>query len=86
MDINNLKESQPIEFKSSFDKETIITLAAFANSEGGKLIIGMDDKGRIKGAEINPETEQRYLKKSKIPPIHKSCPASTARKLKEKPF
>jgi len=65
MDLKNLKESQNIEFKSSFDKETIMTLTAFANSEGGKVIIGMNDNGQVRGTEVNPETEQRYLNEIK---------------------
>jgi ATP-dependent DNA helicase RecG len=60
-DITKLKESQKVEFKSSFDKETIISLAAFANTNGGKVIVGMNDKGKVSGTDILPETEQRYL-------------------------
>jgi len=54
-------ESETLEFKSAFGKEVIITLAAFANTKGGKVIMGIDDAGRPTGIDIGPETEQRYL-------------------------
>ena len=42
-------ENQKQEFKSSFSKETIETLTAFANSTGGSVYIGIDDRGNISG-------------------------------------
>ena len=38
-------ESESIEFKTSFDKEAIETLSAFANSKGGSVIVGVTDHG-----------------------------------------
>ncbi len=35
MDFKNLKESGRVEFKTSFGKEVIMSLAAFANTKGG---------------------------------------------------
>ncbi|WP_299976278.1 RNA-binding domain-containing protein [Desulfobacula sp.] len=61
MDFKNLKESRKVEFKSTFGKEVIITLVAFANTRGGKVILGLDDKGKVKGIELGAETEQKYL-------------------------
>ncbi|TYB90007.1 MAG: transcriptional regulator [Kosmotoga sp.] len=40
-----MKEKQNIEFKKSWRKEYLKTIAAFANTEGGSLYIGIDDKG-----------------------------------------
>ncbi len=57
MDIKKLKESRNVEFKSSFGKEVIISLVAFANTRGGKVILGVDDKGTAKGIELGSETE-----------------------------
>ncbi|RTY86035.1 ATP-binding protein [Flavobacterium sp. RSP15] len=43
---NKLKtENQHTEFKSSFNETTIETLCAFVNTKGGKVHIGLDDKG-----------------------------------------
>ncbi len=65
MDFKKLKESQHVECKSSFTKEVIISLVAFANTKGGKVVIGVNDKGKISGIEIGTETEQRYLNEIK---------------------
>lgn len=46
-DLKALKESQHVEFKKSFNKEAVISLSAFANTEGGKVVIGVDDKGIV---------------------------------------
>lgn len=37
-------ESLTVEFKSSFNIEVIETLVAFANSKGGSVYIGINDK------------------------------------------
>ncbi len=47
-------ENQVIEYKSSWRDEYLKIISAFANTEGGKLIIGVDDAGKIKGVE-NPK-------------------------------
>lgn len=59
-------ESQQVEHKKSFGKEVIISLVAFANTEGGKVIVGIDDKGIACGVEVGPETLQRYLNEIKV--------------------
>ena len=43
------KESQNIEWKESWDDKYYKWMCAFANSQGGKLYIGIDDKGVVKG-------------------------------------
>lgn len=50
-------ESQTLDFKFRIDDQRKIarTLAAFANSEGGSLLIGVKDNGKIVGT--NPEEE-----------------------------
>lgn len=42
-------ESGSVEFKESFGKEAIETIAAFANGNGGVLCVGVSDNGAIKG-------------------------------------
>lgn len=39
------KESQNIEFKQSWRQDCLKVITAFANSNGGMLIIGLDDNG-----------------------------------------
>lgn len=59
-------ETQQIEHKKSFGKEVIISLVAFANTDGGKVIVGVDDKGNVHGVDVGPETLQRYLNEIKV--------------------
>lgn len=57
----NMLESLHVEYKKTFGKEVVISLVAFANAEGGKVYLGIDDNGEVTGAEVGPETIQRYL-------------------------
>jgi len=59
-------ESETVEFKARFNKETIVSLAAFANTKGGKVIVGADRKGRVTGIKAGRETVQRYLNEIKV--------------------
>ncbi len=61
-----MTESQQIEYKRAFSKEVIISLVAFANSSGGKVIVGKEDAGTVCGVEVGPETVQRYLNEIKV--------------------
>jgi len=45
------KESQTIEFKSSWRDEYLKIICAFANTEGGELLIGVDNKGKPIGVK-----------------------------------
>jgi ATP-dependent DNA helicase RecG len=49
-------ETESIEFKESFDKETIETVAAFSNTRGGIIFIGVNNDGDARGASIGKET------------------------------
>jgi len=49
-------ESENIEYKEKFDRETIETAVAFANTKGGVILIGFTDKGRVNGVQIGKET------------------------------
>ena len=59
-------ESQTVEHKKSFGKEVIISIVAFANAEGGSVIVGVDDNGKPCGFDIGPETLQRCLNEIKV--------------------
>lgn len=61
-------EGFKIEFKESFDAKSLAKeIVAFANSEGGKIFIGVDDKGEIKGIKITNKL------KSQIQDIARNC-------------
>lgn len=49
-------ESQAVEHKKSFGKEVVISLVAFANTDGGKVIVGIDDHGNVCGVDVGQET------------------------------
>ena len=44
-----IDKTQNIEFKESWQDEYLIFICAFANSDGGILYIGVDNKGFVKG-------------------------------------
>jgi ATP-dependent DNA helicase RecG len=43
------KESQTVECKQTWRNDCLKAVSAFANSDGGVLIIGLDDKGKPSG-------------------------------------
>ena len=53
-------ENEKVEFKERFGKEAIQTVVAFANTYGGYLLIGVDDKGRIRGVKVGKETLKNW--------------------------
>ena len=58
-------EGARVEFKSSFQKESIETLAAFANAQGGSVLQGISDSGQIVGVAIQSETVQGWINQCK---------------------
>ena len=44
-----MQESQNIEWKESWRDEYLKWVRGFANAQGGKIVLGKDDKGRIVG-------------------------------------
>jgi len=45
-------ESETVEFKESLDREALETVAAFANTRGGTLLIGVQDDGTARGITV----------------------------------
>ena len=60
-------ESESLELKESFgeEREILETVCAFSNSRGGRILIGVDDRGRIKGVTLGKNTLQNFLNKVK---------------------
>ena len=44
--------SQTIEFKTSFGWETIESLVAFGNAQGGMVLVGVADDGSVRGTTL----------------------------------
>ena len=62
------RESINLEFKEALDAKAIAkSIVAFANSEGGKIILGVDDKGNAKGINVTNSL------KSEIQTIARNC-------------
>ncbi len=61
------KESEILELKSSFGewKEIIISLVAFANKKGGKVIVGLNDIGQPANLVIGKNTIEDFVNKLK---------------------
>lgn len=54
-------ESPTVEFKTTFDRETIETLVAFANTLGGTVLVGVADDGAVRGVTVGKETLNDWL-------------------------
>ena len=65
--MNNLpkKESQTVEFKTSFSKDVIETLVAFSNTKGGTVYLGISDKGKTEGITIGKESIPSWINEVK---------------------
>jgi ATP-dependent DNA helicase RecG len=59
-------ESDTLEFKSTFDREAIETLTAFANTNGGLLLVGVQDSGVVIGTTVGKETVQNWINQIKM--------------------
>ena len=54
-------ESLTVEFKLTFDRETIETLVAFASTQGGTVLVGVADDGAVRGVTVGKETLNDWL-------------------------
>ncbi len=63
-------ENENVEFKSSFNIETIESLVAFANTSGGRVLLGINGTS-VSGVHLNAETVQNWVNeiKTKTSPI-----------------
>ena len=68
------EEGEQLDFKQSINKSPRIakTLVAFANTQGGKILVGVSDNKKIMG--IDPEEEMYMINKANreycVPPVH----------------
>src|SRR6056297_3213081 len=54
-------ESETVEFKTSFGKDVIETAVAFANTRGGRILIGVSDGGDVVGQNFRKEVLRDYV-------------------------
>lgn len=67
-------ETETVEFKKAFDRETIETLSAFANTHGGRVFIGVSDTGQVLGADLGKETIQNWINQVKLSTVNALIP------------
>ncbi|MFH1187704.1 MAG: RNA-binding domain-containing protein, partial [bacterium] len=67
-------ESEKVEFKENFNDSAIETLVAFSNSKGGKIFIGINDKKKIIGVDLNGESLQKIINEVKQKTDYKIIP------------
>ncbi|MCF6356317.1 MAG: putative DNA binding domain-containing protein [Draconibacterium sp.] len=58
-------ENEGLEFKTSFGKETIESVVAFANTKGGQIIIGITNNKAIIGVGISEESIPNWINQIK---------------------
>ena len=66
------KKARP---KSEIARDICSTLVAFANADGGTLLVGVEDDGKVTGVPHN-DKEVDYLKNSWKDGVHKDTPLS----------
>jgi ATP-dependent DNA helicase RecG len=59
------KETDKVEFKVTFNVDCIETLVAFANHKGGRVYVGVNDDGKVKGISIGKETLTQWVNEIK---------------------
>lgn len=65
-DINTIiskGEDERTEFKTSFNKEVIESLVAFANKNGGSVYIGISKNNTVVGVNLNGTTHSKQSAK-----------------------
>ena len=79
-------ESETLEFKKSIGewKEIIKTISAFANTKGGKIIIGISKSGRFLGVEIGKDAVEGFTNKISQNTDPKIYPRIIAKRLDNK--
>ena len=63
LDINALLqagESETVEFKAQWTDAVLETAAALANTRGGILLLGIDDKGQVVGLDVDEARLRTY--------------------------
>jgi len=72
-----MEESENLEFKSSLSptRKILETLSAFSNCKGGRVVVGIDDKGHVRGIDIGGNTIENLaneIKRKTNPPLFPS--------------
>lgn len=64
IDPTQLKESEAVEFKATFNDSALKTLAAFVNTKGGSLYVGVKDDATLLSEGISDQAQQDVVSKT----------------------
>ena len=78
-------ESQQLEFKESFSKETVETVAAFSNAQGGVIMVGVAKNGHVAGITVTEETLKDWVNTIKQATQPQIFPEISLQQINEKP-
>lgn len=84
-ELHTIGESQQLEFKESFSKETVETVAAFSNAQGGVIMVGVAKKGHVTGITVTEETLKDWVNTIKQATQPQIFPEISLQLLNEKP-
>ncbi|MDR0710974.1 MAG: putative DNA binding domain-containing protein, partial [Prevotellaceae bacterium] len=70
-------ESETVEFKTSFGQDTVETLAAFANTKGGVVLLGVSDTAKIVGVTLSKESVNKWINEIKSKTVPHLAPDIT---------
>ena len=63
-------ESETLEFKNYFNDQVIETIAAFSNTTGGTILIGIDSREKVTNVTLGKETIKIGLTRSNKKQLH----------------
>ena len=63
-------EGQSLEYKANYTSEIGRSICAFANTNGGTILVGVADNGTVKGVSATVEERVASLAQSCQPPVH----------------
>lgn len=72
-------ESEKLEFKESFDKQTLETIGAFANTAGGAILVGVRDDGHVTGVNVGNTTLEDWAQRMQLKLQPRFLPSMTKR-------
>jgi ATP-dependent DNA helicase RecG len=84
-ELHTIEESQQLELKESFSKETVETVAAFSNAQGGVIVVGVAQNGHVIGINVTEETLKDWVNTIEQATQPQIFPEISLQQINEKP-